>query len=280
MRSRSLLQMNLRMAPTVIKQRANSFSELEQGPIDDKFMLGVVLLAGSGLEEVRELAKRLAAKELKRIDVVVVVMAKIGFLELIEPNNRLIELCDPPVQRFQRTTRFLDLHGTAPSRIKIDQEIKIQGAAVLLRDKKIQLEAGSMTSPTRNLFEVLGENDCNLELFQANMEMKEKMARSGGVDGRMSPKINNRLHLLLERSDQEEEEDDDDEIESLKYDKARGSNQLVGMMTHLKKCDISNEDVEMYSKEDRVDGSIGQCDRWCRWASFGGDQRYLRLSTA
>ncbi|CAH7670443.1 hypothetical protein PPACK8108_LOCUS5153 [Phakopsora pachyrhizi] len=33
-------------------------------------------------------------------------------------------------------------------------------------------------------------------------------------------------------------------------------------------------------EEEGGGGSIGQCDRWCRWAGFGGDRGYLRLSTA
>ncbi|KAI8443090.1 hypothetical protein BY996DRAFT_6518306 [Phakopsora pachyrhizi] len=149
MRSRSLLQLNLRMAPPIIKQRANSFPELGRGPIDDKLLPGVVLLAGSGSDKVRELAKRLAAEELKRIDFCTIqaesnleaynqVCKSYVILQLKE-SNRLPDFWTcmmwasiKPISdlfRFQRTRRNSDQRDTP------NQEIQIQGAAVLLRDK-------------------------------------------------------------------------------------------------------------------------------------------------
>ncbi|CAH7690505.1 hypothetical protein PPACK8108_LOCUS25873 [Phakopsora pachyrhizi] len=299
MRSSSLLQLNLRMAPTVIKQRANSFPELERGPIDDKFMPGAVLLAGSGSEEVRELAKRLAAEELKRIDVVVVVMAKIGLLKLIGPNNRLIGLCDPPVQRNQDWYSVSPLPRTAMwASIKpISNLFRFQrtrrnseprdsdprgGSAI--EGQSMRQRVGGRSNwklPTRNLFEVLGENYCHLELFQANMNMEEGIngqVWSWGINdnpalGRKT-KVNSApilslapifdclslhhlifesLHLLLERSDQEEE-DDDDEIESLKHDKASNlKNSSISKMrrvTILKKMRRNGKRIQSASWHD------------------------------
>ncbi|KAI8456113.1 hypothetical protein BY996DRAFT_6624743 [Phakopsora pachyrhizi] len=158
-----------------------------------------------------ELAKRLATKELKRIDVVVVCTIADG-TNPCTTKHGAIETTNPLPRIDQQ--QFLDLHGTAPSRMKIasnqspicsdskeqeetlsepdldcqsqrdtpEQEIKIQGAAVLLRDNQRVGGRSNWKLPTRNLFEVLGENDCHLELIQANMEMKEEMARSGVGD--------------------------------------------------------------------------------------------------
>ncbi|KAI8454812.1 hypothetical protein BY996DRAFT_6483751 [Phakopsora pachyrhizi] len=255
------------------KMRANSFPELERGPIDDKFMPGAVLLAGSGSEEVRELAKRLAAEELKRIDVVVV-FCTIQAESNLEAYNQVCKGYNQdwysvsplprtamwasikPISnlfRFQRTRRNSEPRDSDPR----------GGSAI--EGQSMRQRVGGRSNwklPTRNLFEVLGENYCHLELLQANMNMEEGIngqvwrrpkVDSEGEDGRMSPKNNNRLHLLLERSDQEEE-DDDDEIESLKHDKASNlKNSSISKMrrvTILKKMRRNGKRIQSASWHD------------------------------
>ncbi|CAH7686765.1 hypothetical protein PPACK8108_LOCUS21461 [Phakopsora pachyrhizi] len=239
-----------------------------------------------------ELAKRLATKELKRIDVVVVVMAKIGLLKLIGPNNRLIaDGTNPcttkhgaiettnPLPRIDQQ-QFLDLHGTAPSRMKIasnqspicsdskeqeetlsepdldcqsqrdtpEQEIKIQGAAVLLRDNQRVGGRSNWKLPTRNLFEVLGENDCHLELIQANMEMKEEMARSGVGD--LYLKIGTQLVKQLEEYFYCKDEKGDN------LNKMRRNGKRIQSVTLL--YSISNEDVETMDLLASVTDGVGK----------------------